>query len=308
MPQVPSYGGPKVQQEGLPGARLEVAGGAEAFGGGSPQARVSEAAMNLFESEKKKADQLAVLEADTKTVQEKTRLFYDPKDGAVNVRGKDALGITKPYMENFSKFTSEVEAKLSPAQAAAYKRLSSGHAADLNSQLQSHASSEYRAFDDASTMAGVAAAKAEATVDPFNIPKVSFQIEKQKAIIDDHAERNGTTGEIADRRKAAAESDTHLSIINQMAESNKADLALDYFDGVSDKMLTEDRRAAQEKIDRKLPQDLAGAIYAGIKAKDKAYNVGGKSIFSGASPEVPEVAEGELVTVEVRSAAGQPER
>jgi hypothetical protein len=36
--------------------------------------------------------------------------------------------------------------------------------------------------------------------------------------------------------------------------------------------------------------------------------VGGKSIFNDASPEVPKVAEGELFTVEVRSAAGQPEQ
>lgn len=275
MPTVPTYDGPQVREQGLSSARLAVAGGEEAFGGGAPLRQIDEAARSLFEGERKKADQIAVLDADTKTAQEKTRLFYDPQSGAQGIKGKDALGAPETYMDQFKKFTDETAKNLSPNQKDAYMRLVASHSADLESQLTKHASSEFRDFTEKTVSASLVMAKNEALLDYLNFPKVGGLIDKQKAIIVDHARSNGyyNTPQMVNMM-AAAESDTHAGVIGQMVDGGQSLQAQGYLDDVREAMLPDAVLKADAHIKLKLPQDVATAIYSGIKSGN--YAVDGK--------------------------------
>jgi hypothetical protein len=94
MPTVPRYE-QRVGQAALPNARVSTNAPIEAFGGGQGLQQVAQAAQETLEivrKEREKADQLAVLEADTKAARLKTSLFFDPKTGAMTRKGKDAFG------------------------------------------------------------------------------------------------------------------------------------------------------------------------------------------------------------------------
>lgn len=232
MPRVPVVDGPQLRSTALGGARVRAVASEEAFGGGRANEGIDRAlnqTVDIFQREAEKANELAVLEADTKAVRHKNSLFYDEKSGAMTRKGKDAIAAVGEYTDQWDKSTKEIEESLSnPAQRRAFRARAEGHKTELNGQLQKHAFMESQNYDTEQTQARVAVAQEEAVLnykDPFIVGR---NLQVQEAEIKKHAERLGLPPEKAQLMLQESKSKTHSQIIERMLVSGN-DLEADAY-------------------------------------------------------------------------------
>jgi hypothetical protein len=229
MPTVPRYSEQKVQQAGFPGVRLDTQAPIAAFGGGQTNAAVHESigrftdtTSKILIEEKKNADSLAVQDAYLKTVQLKNKLFWDPKEGAMNRRGKDALGANEEYISRFNQDSDEIYQSLSnDDQRKAYELRRAELRNDLDGNLQRHTFTEIQKFDEESTKSGLDVLRDEAIFNYGNPTKVQRTIEAQKGIVLDHAKRYGRSPEWVEENLKEAESKTHMGVLQRMIDNGE---------------------------------------------------------------------------------------
>lgn len=252
MPQVPvpnEAGITRVQ--GAPNARVSTSAPIEAFGGGRAAENVTRQAQNLGEQaiqtieknqalaaklakeEKDKADDVATQDAYTRTVQLRNRLMYDPENGAMNRKGKDAFGAGEEYGKQFEAGADEIENSLTnPEQKALYKRIREGEARDLDSNLTRHTFAQAQAYDEETTAASVSTTREDAVMNYQDPGKVGMSINRQKVLIESNGKRNGQPAEMIKQKQMAAESTTHEAVINRMLANGQDLMASDYYKNI----------------------------------------------------------------------------
>lgn len=224
MPQVPVYNQGQVQEQALPNARFQANAPLDAFGGGESAAGANRAMQGVFnevtkiqQEEKKKADDLATTEAYVKINQAKTRLFFDPKSGAMNARGKDAFAQIDTVGASFDKEADDIYNSLSNVeQKQIFERMRLKERGELDEHLQKHAFQEARKYDDEVTRSGLESAMNDAVLNYNDPEKVQNSIGLQKSLIQAHAQRNGLPPKAVEMLLLEQESKTHVGIIKQM--------------------------------------------------------------------------------------------
>lgn len=263
MPTVPSYGDRKVQQAPLPGARLNPGAPVEAFGGGASLDRRTQAAnslageaQKLIIEEKDRADQVAVLDADSQLSELETRLQYDPKTGAMNRRGRDAFGLPDEVKTEWEKGTQEIEKSLFNAnQRLAFKRMSGSRWASLDSNIQRHVSTQIKEFDNETTSSYLENERDAAAKNFNDHDRVGLSIARQTAALQDHAQRNGLPEEWITNKAGEAASKTHMAVLDQMVSAGLYKEAKGYFDEYHGALTAGDSAAAQRTVEKGILHD-----------------------------------------------------
>jgi hypothetical protein len=251
MPTVPVYNR-QVQESGTPNIRVNPSAPIDSFGGGQGLNKIQQASDEVFsivQNERKKADQLAVLEADAATANLKNKLFYDPKEGAMNKRGKDAFGAVDEYNIKFDEETKKIEEGLNGNQKAAFRQRLIEHKGDLNNQLQKHVFAESQEFDKQTSEARISVARDEAVLnyqDPFAVGKA---IEVQKQTIAEHAQRMGLPEDWAKSKIQDTVSKTHSAIIDRMLANDQDVFAEEYFKTNKDQFSADDIARVESHIE-----------------------------------------------------------
>jgi len=226
MATVPTYQS-QVREAAAPNIRVNTgAQPIEAFGGG--REKVTEAlqqTVSLVDRERQKADQLAVLEADTKIAQAKNDLIYNPETGLMTRKGKDAFGAYDEFKGKFDTTAAEIEKGLSnPAQKQAFRERLMAHSTEFNNQSQRHVFQESQAFDDEVTTSRLAVAQDEAVLnyaDPNILARNKY--EQQKTILE-YADRKGLPPEWVKNKMGDTISKTNSAVVDRML-ANGNDLA-----------------------------------------------------------------------------------
>jgi hypothetical protein len=235
---IPRYEEPQVQSKPLPGARVDAVAPAEAFGGGASAAAAADAtksvakvAEDIFHQEKVKADDVATQEAYAKTVQLRNKLMYDPQEGAMTKRGKDAFGVMDNYLPQFDKGADDIEKGLgNEDQRAMFRKLRLQQRTDLNDSLQKHTFVESQKYDEDTTKAGIETQREDALLN-YQIPgRIDQAIKFQEAIIRSHGERTGQPDEAINLAIFDAKSKTHTAVIQRMLANDDVEKAKAYYD------------------------------------------------------------------------------
>ena len=224
MPTAPRYGETRVATAPIAGVRRTVDAPAEAFGG-TPLPDLSEAtalAVRLYQREREKGDQLAILDADRQLSEMENDLLYNPETGLLQRRGQQAFGTPEELEEAWLKRSSEIGSRLSGGeQKRRFAIMAQQRRVDAERTLQRHVAGEMKAFDDSTTESYVANER-DAAIANFNDPeRVAIALSRQKWAISKYAERNGMSPEQRDRRLADAISKTHDGVINRMLATGR---------------------------------------------------------------------------------------
>ncbi len=250
MPVVPRYNRDPVQQAALPNIRPGVDAPIEAFGGGHANQQVFSQVTAIAQKAKNDADQLAVLDADRKLSEVETRLLYDPQSGAINKKGKDAFGAHEEVMRNLETEVQSIEGELrNETQRMAFRRSLVSRQVNIDRQLQRHVSTEIQRYDNETTESYLANERDAAVANYHDPERVNLSVERQRAAIQDHANRNGLPPEWVENKLKDSTSKTHGSVISRMLANGQDLDAKKYYDAHKDLFTGADAAAIEKDLE-----------------------------------------------------------
>jgi hypothetical protein len=271
MPSVPRYDA-QVQPSPLPGVRVSTDAPIEAFGGGAPLQEASAAArgagtaINKFiEEQKATADDFQVKDATSRTIRMKNKLLWDTKTGAYSKKGQNAFGVIDDYLPEFNKQADEIEKSLgNEEQKNFYREIRSKYLTDFDADLQKHLFGETKAVENTITETGVSTAQDDAVANYQDPKRISENINLQKSLLLDYAQKNGLPATWVKEKTEAAVSKTYSEIIKRMLANDQDLKASDYYKTIPGQIIGNDaitiENALQEGSIRGESQRLTAAI------------------------------------------------
>jgi len=276
MPKVPTYEQNQVQEANLNYATNTPKTSMETFGGGSAGIGnvindAGKVAMQVYQQEKKRADDIALYDADAKLTKLETDLLYDPKVGALNQKGKNSFDVATTTLPEYKKRSDEILAGLSSnEQKAAFERVRSERGANIDRALQRHVSTESIRYDQEVTTNFVKNEQ-DLAVKSYKDPKaVAGSLLRQEQAIRDYGRRYGLPEEETQAQLLKVKSETHESIINRLISNDQeygAQTYLNKYKGEisADKLariegaldIAVDRSTTQKKVDSYIGSGLS---------------------------------------------------
>jgi hypothetical protein len=185
------------------------------------------AAFKILQEAKSEADKLAVNDAFNTSLQQSNTLLHDDKVGALNTKGKDAIGVhPKVQAEWDAHVNATLERLQNDEQKNAYLAKANALWATMDRQIQRHTSVETLRFDNQVTKDSIAAWQEAAVKNASDEELVGEFINSIKELNQDYARRNGLDAKpLVDE----AVSDTHKKIILQKLVDGNDLAAVDYF-------------------------------------------------------------------------------
>lgn len=259
--EVPTYGDTKVSTAPLPAARINAEAPIEAFGGGAAAAGVTNAikglagdVLEIAAQERVKAVDTMTQDGYSKIVTEKNRLIYDPKDGAMQKRGKDAFAVPEEYTKRFDDYAAKVENDMPDAEARRmFRRMRMREMADMTGMLDRHVSQEAERFHD-ETYKGLVSTLTDDAVSNFDQRpgKVKENLAMLKAATDKYADEKGLKGAEAEPARAAlwktVTDKLHVGVLNRMVAMGEPDAARSYFNANKAQISGMDMDALEKEI------------------------------------------------------------
>lgn len=276
MPKVPVYEQNQVQETGFNYATNTAKPSMETFGGGDAGiSRVindaGKVAMQVYQQEKKRADEVALYEADAKLTKLETDLLYDPKVGALNQKGKNSFDVATTTLPEYKKRSDEILAGLSSnEQKAAFERVRSERGSNIDRALQRHVSTESIRYDQEVTTNFVKNEQ-ELAAKNYRDPKaVSGSLLRQEQAIRDYGRRYGLSDEETQAQLLKVKSETHENVINRLIANDQEYGAQTYVNKYKNEISADklsriegaldiavDRATSQKKVDSFIGQGLS---------------------------------------------------
>ena len=257
MPTVPTYNR-QVNQAPLPGVRgtPEVPQATFGLGGGVQSAinKFSNTALAVWEQEKKNADKLRVLEADKKMSDIEKELFYNPKTGAFNKKGKATLNLESDTMGLHTKQVNKLLEDLTEDQKVQLKPILFSRQKAYSKQLLQHEATETGKWDDALTEAHLKNLRDAAVAGYNDAGIVTTSINAGKDKIRENAERRYRKGPEANvlikRKQDEHESKIHRDVIRRMINNDYVGQASGYHNKIKDRMEPDDILTVENNLKR----------------------------------------------------------
>jgi len=151
--KVPTYQSNQVKSADSASFGSSVKTSVETFGGGQAnQTVVAEKGLSklndIYLEHKKRADQMMVDEADVKTSELMLKLM-NAKDGALSLKGKNAIEAYPKVQEEYVKGLADIESKLvNDEQKEMFQKYKAKNRLSLESQLSSHVAQETVRYDN----------------------------------------------------------------------------------------------------------------------------------------------------------------
>lgn len=237
MPRVPLLE-TNVRSTPLQAVRQSTDAPVEAFGGqGANYGKVQQAAQSalgnvgdIYLGEKKKADDARSKEAYAALVEKKNILLWDPQNGAISKKGKNAVNITDDYQKEFGKAYTEIRESLgNDAQREMLDAMYVRENTELQGQLLRHSNSEFQDYQRNSTGAVVSSSRNDAVMNHAIPGKVDESIATQRDAITSYMSQNGASPEQIQVEVEKATSQTYASVIDQQLTLGDDLKASNYF-------------------------------------------------------------------------------
>lgn len=250
MPKVPGFER-QVQQTGVNVGRVQSTAPIEAFGGGQAVSRsvqqmkeVGAAASELFQKAKERGDTAKLFGAR----EELDKIFEEKRQEVQQTSGENAIGLPEQVNPDIDKRIEEIQKNLSnDDQRAAFEEEVRRARKTFNKGLNDHTNREFNKVFTAKTEA-ILSTNYKNSVDNFNDPEeVKTIIQDSKDKYSFYAEMNGIPKEQRDAKLAAIESDSHIGVIQRLADGGADLKAKEYYDK-NKKVIDPTKRATVEKV------------------------------------------------------------
>lgn len=230
-PEVQTYGSPKVEEEALPGVRVQPHADLASFGGGqaaegafSAASGVAKEAGELASQEFDRANQVAHLAADNAQAQKQAEI----QTNVSKMYGQNSLGASDYVKKEWDKFTQDQAGNASNrVQQMAIQRSAASRSQELNRYTTQHVSQQMEQFADEQFKGGIENATSLAVMNPNDQANVQSQLERANALMIDQANRKGiykdANGQETDAFKAMKEvtlGQFHKSVIQSMLDKD----------------------------------------------------------------------------------------
>lgn len=286
MPTVPRPERQVARQE-LPGVRLTAAATPESEGAGIAEAQGQQGQAlagvgakteafgehlyaDVLEKERQRANQTAILAADTGLGQWVTKRVYDPQTGALQVKGMDAQALPEQVRDEFNQHADQIEAGLStPDQKLAFRRIRAERGLSLDHVISQHTLAESEQYEGQVVQAALVNSRNFAIASSDNPRQVGLELQRQRDAIAVHGKHLGWSADAIKEQQDANVSATHVGVIEKMLAEEKTKAAQVYFEEAQAKnqingdQIARIEKALQEGTLRKQSQQVSDAILSG---------------------------------------------
>ena len=309
MPTIPRLGINQVAAAQGPQQRVDTSVNQEAFGLGNARSVAPDIAA-FAQKIKNDADQVAAMEAENKLIEYQNKFLYDPKDGMIAKKGKDAFNLQNDLNESFAKTNAEIGETLSnPVQRALFEKAAAGRRMDMESQTNKYMSSQIQQYDDETTEANVLAERNNAAnvyQDPDLLAK--SMIRQQQAIAE-YGARHGLSPEVVKSKVDDTISKTHTSVISRMLTNGDDLTAESYYNANKDGVLGLQKEAVEKELmigtTKGKTQRFSDEAMAKGLSETQAYALAAKTYAD--NPKLREAAEQRLSYVYTMKKRGDEE-
>ena len=279
MPTVPKYQNQigSVKPVGI-NARQRINAPADAFGGNVARAQVQmgqaigKIGDTMFDAalaERDRHDQAVLREMDVGLTEHIRNQLDDPQSGFHSKQGKDALNSKQEVRKAIEDFEAEQRKMLDPRLANSWGKLSAARMQSAFGKIESHASREFRVYEEATAKARIENQVDEMAVNAGNDKAINMAKAVGLTELEQQAERNGWDAEVLKREKAIFVSKGHKGVIARLVAAGQPSVAKQYYERHAEEILgsvrteidktleTETLRAeAQRKSDEIMAQGL----------------------------------------------------
>ena len=251
MARIPTLDGPQVAQRGL---------GAPTVGGQGPDnsglqrglAQVSQAAQQLVQQERAKADTAALMAADQQLEQWQQKTFFDPEAGVYTKKGSAALDITNQTIGQFEQQQAKIgESLKNERQRARYNELVMRRRQSLSGDLNRYEYRERENYYDDVERGQVETAMQGAALNYNDPDKIGYYQSKMIAVLQSQGQRKGLPPEMQQAMLLKANSGMSSAVISRMVDDDPYK-AKSYFQTAQEGMTAEDQVQISRLIDREI--------------------------------------------------------
>jgi hypothetical protein len=221
MPTIPVYGD-NVAPAALPGARLGVQATPSAFGAGVAQgaSNLADVSFDIQQQERRKADQVRMLDLDRQLGEWENAKLYDPQTGAFQKRGKDAFDLPQTVMDDFDQFAGQLQGGLtSDQQRLAAQQLIDSRRTAVQRAVQGHVAGEIKGFEDTAFKGVMDTSRNAALANYQDSDRVAAEAERQRIAVAGYARRNGLPDTWVEDTAGKAQSATYAGAITRMLDT-----------------------------------------------------------------------------------------
>lgn len=283
MPTVPRLGQQQVQASLGPEMKVSQSAPIEAFGGGKALSGL-DSVVGLVEKIRNDADDMAVLEAETKLSKFENEFMYGD-NGAYKKQGKDSFSLTEDFNKAYSAKKEEIYGSLSSER----QRSKFGIKADQRKQsiekdLMRHISVESQKYDDQTTNDYLKNEKEYLANNYQNPERIAESFSRQTSELMKYADRKGLSEESTKQLLINNYSKSHYSVISRMVDNGDDIGAEKYFNANKDYIIGDDFKRAKDELEVGIVQGRSIRFVDDIMRKglteDQAYAQAAKA-FSG---------------------------
>lgn len=252
MPSIPRYGQTQVRDEVAKG-EYNIKPSEEAFGGGKALAGIEASGQLAQQVMKVKddLDQVAAIDAVNRLKQEKTRMMFDPKEGALARRGKDSFDVIETYGTKYKEIGSKLETELkNDNQRKYFKKYFDQEGLELETTLSRHVFQEAEKYDDAQTEALLDNYKNDALLNYADTNAIRQSMVGIEEEVLRHASRKGMPAEWVKQKVQSAHSKVHTGVVAAYITNDQDQLAKAYFESNKDDFTATDRDAVLKDLEQ----------------------------------------------------------
>lgn len=224
--------------------------------------KTQSAAIQLYENELDRIDEARLNEAQSDYYKEfEYPAVYDPKKGAISLRGRDASGIGEKLVVEHDAYTSEYSKGLTARQSQKYKNWTDGRSADISKWAAGHEVAQTAVYVRNAYLSSVETEKERGSINPANAPQAAVSI---KDLTDKEGKRQGW-GEAENKQELQKHlTDLHSGAIANLLATEQYLAADEYFkangDSISGPQKTNIIKALKEGSLRGESQEKSDAI------------------------------------------------
>jgi hypothetical protein len=266
MPTVPVYGGRKVDTAPLPGVRKQAALTEQAAGVGVEYAKAQrgEALSRLGETggrlaaaayteiqrkAEERAQDVAQTVSDNELAKWQIKRLHDPDTGALNVRGRNAMGLPEQVMGEFDEVADGIEAGLTtPRQREIFRQIRNKRSLNMLQVLSEHTSREITRVEQEAVQTKVENTRAMVAANATHPDIVAREIDDTAAAIRAHGRNLGLDLDTIESQIAQMESGSFATVVQTLVDNGATPAAKAYFEEVSSRITDPEHRERLKKM------------------------------------------------------------
>jgi hypothetical protein len=213
---------------------------------------------------KARGDKIALIDAQRKLDDWENTTLYDPNSGVLTKKGKDAFNVPQTTLEDYSKFTKDVESTLAnPTQQTAFAQMAASRTDNIQKTLFRHERQEMDTYAKDQSAAAIDTSVNRAALNYNNPELIDSSISNSQAVVKTYLESQGAPPEMIKNSLIEVESKTRLAALTRLADEDPK-AAIDTYNKNIAKFSAQDLLQAQRLIaptERKYKaQDLAKQV------------------------------------------------